>query len=658
MRNDFLHSAFNMNNTALRFQASQHKKPSNQFRPRLEALEDRMTPSVTALSPTSSNDILYSTSGNDILNGGKGDDTYIFSNNFGNDIVQDSGGKDTLDFSAVTTNLTVNLQAGTASAPGGSGTLTPGDEFQVNTTTAYQQVNSKVTGLNDGGFLVVWQSLIQDGSDYGVFGQRYDASRQTVGGEFQINTQTASTQSNPAVTSLNDGGFVVTWHSLNQDGSGYGIYGQRFDASGSRVNNEFQVNTTTVSSQLLPDVKGLNDGGFVVTWQSLDQDGSSYGIYGQRFDATGAAQGQEFQVNTETLSDQSRATVTTLNNGDFVVTWQSLDQDGSDYGIYSQRFDGSGIKLGSEFRVNTYTTASQAMPQVASLKDGGFIVTWHSLDQDGSANGVYAQRYDGAGSASGGEFRVNTQTISDQSYPKVVGLEDGGFVISWQSLTPGAQNSVYGQRYDASGTKSGDEFLINSNLTGDKSAPALAPIADGGFVATWQASDQDGSQYGIFGKKYSMNSTPPSSLTIQGVIDNIFAGSGNDLLIGGSGNNILMGNLGNDTLIGNAGNDMLQGGADNDIYSGFTLNSGKDTINDTSGDQDVLDLSAFDSSQIKFTAIDNNRDGVWDDLKISLSPKTTITVQNYFGSGLIESILTKDNLSLSSQDVLAKLQGQ
>ena len=46
---------------------------------------------------------------------------------------------------------------------------------------------------------------------------------------------------------------------------------------------------------------------------------------------------------------------------------------------------------------------------------GEFVVVWGSYFQDGSASGVYGQRYDSAGNPEGGEFPVNTHTTSDQS---------------------------------------------------------------------------------------------------------------------------------------------------------------------------------------------------------------------------------------------------
>ncbi len=52
---------------------------------------------------------------------------------------------------------------------------------------------------------------------------------------------------------------------------------------------------------------------------------------------------------------------------------------------------------GGEFQVNTYTANDQADPSVGMDPSGNFVIAWHSLGQDGSGPGVYAQRYNGDG---------------------------------------------------------------------------------------------------------------------------------------------------------------------------------------------------------------------------------------------------------------------
>jgi len=319
-------------------------------------------------------------------------------------------------------------------------------EFQVNTWTTNTQGVRSITSLSNGGFVVVWRSYEQDGSDEGVYGQRFDANGNKVGSEFQVNTWTTDWQENPSITSLSNGGFVVVWHSYGQDGSDDGVYGQRFDSSGNKVGSEFQVNTWTTDDQRSPSVTSLSNSGFVVVWESVGQDGSREGVYGQRFDSNGNKVGSEFQVNTWTTDIQFQPSITSLPNRGFVVVWDSYTQDGDDHGVYGQRFDSSGNKVGSEFQVNTWTTYGQGNPSITSLPNGGFVVVWHSYRQDGPSWGVYGQRFDSDGNKVGSEFRVNTWTTDRQWYPSITSLPNGGFAVVWESFgQDGSGYGVYGR---------------------------------------------------------------------------------------------------------------------------------------------------------------------------------------------------------------------
>jgi hypothetical protein len=327
-----------------------------------------------------------------------------------------------------------------------------GAEFRVNTYKKGFQLNPSVAALSNGGFVVTWESWDgQDGSATGIYGQRYSPAGAKVGVEFRVNTYKLSEQYEPSVAGLGNGGFVVTWASNNQDGSQGGVYGQRYSAAGAKVGVEFRANTFTADLQSGPSVAGLSNGGFVVTWSSRGQDGAAfeYGVYGQRYSAAGARVGGEFRVNTYKADDQLNPSVTGLSNGGFVVTWHSYLQDGSGYGVYGQRYNAAGAKAGGNFRVNTFKTNNQSGPSVTALTDGGFVVTWHSDGQDGSKFGVYGQRYTAAGAKAGIEFLVNTYTADDQGYPSIAGLSNGGFVVTWASyLQDGSLMGVYGQRYD------------------------------------------------------------------------------------------------------------------------------------------------------------------------------------------------------------------
>ena len=378
--------------------------------------------------------------------------------------------------------------------------LTPnpvGNEIRVNTQTNEVQEYSSVAALSGGGFVVTWASFLQDGNGFGIYGQRYDANGVAVGDEFHASTYTSGHQYYSSVTGLADGGFVVTWASDGQDGSSYGIYGQRYDADGVEAGGEFHVSTYTDDQQRYPSITGLLDGGFVVTWQSLGQDGSDWGVYGQHYDLNGASVGGEFQVNTHETGFQVLAVATALADGGFLITWGSQNQagDGDGYGVFGQRYGANGAKVGDEFQINTYTVSNQNYSSAIGLSDGGFVVTWSSWQQDGDNWGIIGQRYGADGVAIDGEFQVNTQTTNEQIYSSVVALPDGGFVATWKSLDQdGSDYGIYGQRYDADGVAVGSEFPINQTTDGRQGndtyygSETIATLTNGQLVVTWDGN--------------------------------------------------------------------------------------------------------------------------------------------------------------------------
>ena len=249
-------------------------------------------------------------------------------------------------------------------------------------------------------------------------------------------------------------------------------------APGDALGPEFQVNTFTLGDQVLPAVAMDADGHFVVAWEGY---GSSElkGIFAKRFDATGVAQGSEFLVNSFTTNNQNWSAIAMDADGDFVVAWESRDQDGSLYGIFAQRFDAAGVAQGSEVQVNTFSTSAQRLPAVAMDTDGDFVVAWTSYEQDGSDWGVFAQRYDAAGVAQGAEIPVNSHTTSQQIFPAVAMDVDGDFVVAWQSNgQDGSSYGVFAQRYDGVARVAGD-------FDGDGNADILWHNAATGTAVVW-----------------------------------------------------------------------------------------------------------------------------------------------------------------------------
>jgi hypothetical protein len=319
-----------------------------------------------------------------------------------------------------------------------------GTEFRVNTYTPYHQYRPAVASDAAGNFVVVWGSGVA--SYKGIFGQRYAASGAPVGPEFRVNTFTTAEQRYPSVAFGVSGDFMVVWTSFGQDGFDTGVFGRRFAGSGAPLGPEFRVNTYTTLSQSHAVVAADFDGDFVVVWQSYGQVGQ-FAVFGQRYAGSGVPLGSEFRVNTY-MGAARGPDIASDTAGNFVVVWHSYGQDGSYYGVFGQRYASSGAPLGSEFRVNTYTFSHQRNSRVALDGAGNFVVVWDSKYQDGASYGIFGQRYADTGMPLGPEFRVNTYTTFLQMHPIVTADPAGAFVVVWHSALQDLSGfGIFGQRY-------------------------------------------------------------------------------------------------------------------------------------------------------------------------------------------------------------------
>lgn len=358
----------------------------------------------------------------------------------------------------------------------------------------------------------------------------------TGGNEFKVNQETDLTQTTSSTNIfVNDerpmqsiavddfGNIVVTWSSLGQDVPGkaeWGVYARRYDATTGQWSNEFLVNRDTPDpgdlrsgSQLASAVAMDDDGDFIITWTSysnFQDDQAGYGIYAQRYDKAGTALGDQFRINAVTLSDQTDASVAMDKDGDFVVTWTSRNQDSTgSRGVYARRYDKNGVaKDPADIPVNTYTTNDQLHSSIAMDENGNFVVVWESDGQPGDESwGIYGQRFSADGVKSGAEFRINTFTTSTQKYASVSMDATGNFVVTWTSnrgTLSGAE--VYARRYDSSGLALGDEFLVNQTSSGTQRYSNVKMLKTGGFIITWTGVDSGGT--GVWARRYGANGQP------------------------------------------------------------------------------------------------------------------------------------------------------
>ena len=379
---------------------------------------------------------------------------------------------------------------------------------------------------------------------------------QPVGAEFLVNVTTSpSDQSDPNVAALTNGRIVMAWTDFSATGgdtSGAAVKARIFAADGTPFSAEFLVNaTTTPGSQTEPCITALTDGRFVVAWRDDSQTGgdiSSSAIRARIFNADSSQSGPEFLVNTadvepavraqhcragrralrrdmdrsepdrwrplhrrgpgagvqrrrdeirRRISGQHHHSKRTVRPRDHHVERRAFrrglgglrSQTGGDISstaIRAQVFNADGTKSGGEFLVNTTTFNNQVEPDITALAGGRFVVAWTDFSQTGGDTShwsVRAQVFNADGTKSGGEFLVNTTTAGQQSTPNITGLADGRFVATWNDFSR-TGGDIMAQVFNADGSKSGADFPVNTTTKGTQ-PPYIVAMDGGGFVVAW-----------------------------------------------------------------------------------------------------------------------------------------------------------------------------
>jgi cysteine-rich repeat protein len=262
-----------------------------------------------------------------------------------------------------------------------------GEEFQLNTVTFINNRVPRVATRPDGSFVVAWDQAY---FGVGIVARLFDSAGTPLGTEFTVASNLPSDPARfPEVAAGAGGEFVVIWQrgplgTLGADGSDYGVFGRRFDSNGAAVGDTFQVNTYTVGFQRNARAASDGAGNIVVVWAN---EGAAE-IGAQRYDSSGAPAGTEIQV---ALSGFEPA-VEFDADGNFLVSWASSGADGSGSAVLGRRFASDGTPLEPAFRVNVTTPGYQRNPSVAADLPGRFVVVWTDEgSNDGDGQGVFGR---------------------------------------------------------------------------------------------------------------------------------------------------------------------------------------------------------------------------------------------------------------------------
>lgn len=316
------------------------------------------------------------------------------------------------------------------------------------------------------------------------------------------------------VTALADRGWVVVWQSVHPDGSGAELRQRRFNPSGQALDRaDMVIGAPSSGSHRAHALAALPGGGWIVVWHGEGPAGESLGYFGRSFDENGVSrEAADILISPPHPGRRSAPMVTPLHAGGWVVTWGAEVEDGASLRVLQRAYGASGNPLTpGETLVNSITAGWQFDFSVAALTDGGWIVVWEAFEGEGSQPGVYQQRFTPDGrAASPAEIAVSHDSLAWQFDPSVTALHGGGWVVGWEALDPDHVNlSLFHRCYTPQGVaRPATEGRVNTTPLGWRFRPLVTPLPDGGWETTWISESRNGASWGVFQRRYDGHGAP------------------------------------------------------------------------------------------------------------------------------------------------------
>jgi hypothetical protein len=338
-------------------------------------------------------------------------------------------------------------------------------------------------------------------------------------GEYPISGPMNGDQTSSRVAIGASGGFVVGQDN-GIDGNGFGIFGRRLGADLSPVGVPFRVNEVTAGDQEKPSIALLNNGGAIVAWQGGRQ--GFQNISARFLNADGSFATGDVVVNGVARTTTQRITTNWMvfRNNRVKYRTQRIKQ------IITEKRERTGgaavASLSDGTVVVAYASARRAHEKIQTMVNrvrfihNRFItnsVLQFVESDSGDMQDVYFQLLSQTGAKIGGEVRANQFTPFNQNQPAIAALADGTFVLTWNSDQQTAADTidVVARRFDGRGNPLSDELVVNG-VSRPCGPPAVAGHTEGGFTIVWaQKTEVRTNSLDIFARTYDTTANPQAA---------------------------------------------------------------------------------------------------------------------------------------------------
>ncbi len=336
-------------------------------------------------------------------------------------------------------------------------------ETRVNTFTASSQSNSCLAIQRNGNTIVTWDSRRQQNGTYGIYLQRFSATGNRLGSETQVNLYTQNMQTKPAVATDGLDATWVAWESFGQDGSMNAIIARRFEGEAFTGSDEILVNETTKGQQSQVVVAGDSKGQATFVWTTPATEKHPQRIVFRRFDPSGQSIGAETFVDAAEFH-QHLPTVSIDDQDRLTIAWAETDMSNRPRGIRARVFESDGIAISKTIQISPRDGQSHIEPAISAGSDRSFAVCWlRSNKQDYE---VVFNRFNFAGERILPVTCVSPKNGSRISGATIAQADSGELVLAWnRGIDGGIKNEslVEARRFSRDGKAVGDYFQINQD---------------------------------------------------------------------------------------------------------------------------------------------------------------------------------------------------
>jgi len=335
-------------------------------------------------------------------------------------------------------------------------------EQEVTTVAEGSHTNPAVLRSTSDRVVIVWQAFADD--HYSIYARRYDSLGVAIDNvEFKVNTQDVSDHQNAGGSFVTDGetGFGLVWDGRGPlDGQGIylSLYDWAQDGALTKGNEgvDLLINSQPSGGQYRPAIGASAAGSFLVAW---DRDPLIIHetVMVRQYKADGSADSEPVEIVSNGNAPARYPSVTALGDLGYVVVWESgddevagTDDDGS--AISMRVLDAAGQPVAEEESVVNATVAgNQTEPVVAGNSAGQYVVVWSSQGMDSSGTAVVMQRFTTDGPL-GDEITVNIFELGDQGAPSAYLTDSGNITVLFTATTEQTEGKdIFGAMFNWDG---------------------------------------------------------------------------------------------------------------------------------------------------------------------------------------------------------------